>query len=641
MAKRVQPSSDQPLLFAPKWSPPDLSSLPSWGNAKRVCVDVETRDDNLRTLGPGVRRGGYITSIQFAIEDGPAFFLPINFGGDNLDPGKVIDYMREQSKHYKGILVGANLQYDLDYLANEQIEFPQVQWFRDIQLAGPILNEYRHSYSLQSLSDVYGFAGKSDDGLKEACRAHGIKVNSKKWMGEVWKLPARYVEEYGIQDVRLPLQILRRQELEIEKQGLWDIFNLESRVLPVVLDMRRRGVAIDEKKLDYIDGYSKDEERQALDQFHHETGVQVEVGDVWITEPLVKGLSAVGIECPKTKDKAGRDTDTNSVDADFLRSTKHPAAEALLRARQVNKLRTTFVSLVRKHMVRGRIHCTFNQLRRTKDDGSLVGTITGRLSSTNPNMQFQPSTRGVLGSLWREIYLPEPGELWAACDYSQQEFKLVVHYAALSNCPGADKAAQAYHDDPDVDAHDAVAKLVGVERTPAKTINFGVIYGMGGAKMCRSLGLPTEWALSKRLGKKIEVAGPEGKELMDKFHRKAPYLSAMARKASRRAEKVGYVRTLCGRHCRFPMTQKGKRDWTHKALNKLIQGSAADQTKMAMVMCAEAGYKLMLQIHDELDLSVSSPDEAEGVAKIMRECCPLKIPVKVDVEIGKSWGDAK
>lgn len=641
MARKAKPIENQPLLFQPEWVPPKLDELPNWNDGKRICIDVETRDDQLTTLGPGVRRGAYITSVQFAIEDGPSYFLPIRFGGgDNLDPTKVMAYIKEQTDKFTGTIVGANLQYDLDHLGQEGITFPETKWFRDIQVAGPILDEYMHSYALAALAKHYELPGKDDTDLKEACRAHGIKVikNSRKWMGEVWKLPARYVKDYGIQDVLLPLQILRMQERQIDHQNLWQIYDLESKVLPVLLKMRRKGVRIDTAKLQKIEDHSVQQETEALEQLHQHTGVRVKVGDVWQTDPLVEALGTQGIEVPKTIDKkTGEKTDTDSVAAEFLSGLDNPVADCILSARRANKTRTTFVSLVREHMINGRVHCTFNQLRKTKDDGALVGTITGRLSSSNPNMQFQPSK-----GMWREIYVPDEGKQWCSCDYSQQEFRLVVSYAVKANCRGAIAAAQAYHDDPDIDSHQAVANLVGISRSPAKTINFGVIYGMGGGKMCNKLDLPTEMRPYK-YGKEgeYEAAGPEGQALLDKFHEKAPYLMQLSKKAQRRAEQAGFVITLLGRKCRFP-AKNGRRDWTHKALNKVIQGSAADQTKQAMVdVDAALPDFLQLQIHDELDGSISCIEEAHEVARIMRDCCPIEVPVKVDIEIGPSWGEAR
>lgn len=640
----------QPLLFKPEWNPPRIDDLPDWSGAKRICIDVETKDEGLANdLGPGVRfPGSYVTSYQFAIEDGPAFFLPVQFqGGDNLDREKVESYLREQCSKFTGTIVGANLPYDLDYMQEREIVFPKVKWFRDIQLAGPILNEYERSYSLEALANKYELPGKDDTELKEACRAHGIRVvkKSRKWMNHIWKLPARYVQEYGIQDVRLPLQILRKQERQIDAEDLWNIYDLESRVLPVVLAMRRHGVRIDIDKLNHIEDFTVKEEKLSLRQLEHDTGVKVDFGDVWRAEPLSEALSRVGITCPKTINPK-TDKEEISVDADFLKGCKNSVADHILRARQMNKARTTFVHMIRSHLVGDRIHCTFNQLRKTKSDGSSVGTITGRFSSADPNMQQQPSKRGVLGNLWREIYVPDVGCEWASCDYSQQEFRLVVHFAARAivkgkHLKGALEAAQAYIDDPDVDAHQAVADMVGISRTKAKTINFSIIYGAGGAKVCSQLDLPTKFVMSKRLKKMIEVAGDEGEALLKNFNSKASYLKAMSELASSQAEKNGYVRTLLGRKCRFPIGNDRRRMFTWKALNKLIQGSAADQTKLATIKCFEAGLCPQLQIHDELDKSIKNRDEAEEIAHIMRTCAPLTIPVKVDIEIGPSWGEAR
>jgi DNA polymerase I-like protein with 3'-5' exonuclease and polymerase domains len=186
-----------------------------------------------------------------------------------------------------------------------------------------------------------------------------------------------------------------------------------------------------------------------------------------------------------------------------------------------------------------------------------------------------------------------------------------------------------------------MADLAEIKRKEAKSIFLGLCYGMGGAKLCRQLGLPTKMVTSYRSGKLIEVAGDEGQALLNRFNDLVPFVRQLAKKADVTAASRGFVRTLSGRRCRFPVRKDGSYDWTHKALNRIIQGSSADQTKRAMVEIARAGYALQLQVHDEIDLSVSSREEAEAVAEIMATCVPLEVPSVVDVEIGPSWGEAK
>lgn len=639
-------------LLTPRsnWQPPSLGNLPSWANAKRVAVDCETRDPHLKTLGPGVRRKGdsYIVGISFAIEDGPCAYLPIaHAGGGNLNKADVVRYMKAQAEVFTGELVGANLPYDLDWLAEEGIVFRRVKFFRDVQVAEPLIDELQMSYSLDNIAKRHGLGGKDETLLMQAARAYGI--HPKK---DLWRLPAQFVGPYAEEDTRLPLQLLRRQERIIDEQEIWDVYNLESKVLPVLVKMRRRGVRIHEGRLTQIEEWALQQEAEALAQVRHLTGVKIEVGDVWKNECLAPALTHIGIKLGLTEQ--GK----ISIDKELLASVDHDVARALERARKTNKLRTTFAKSVREHMVNGRIHATFNQLRMEKDNGDLGGAAFGRLSCTQPNLQQQPA-RDEFAKMWRGIYLPEEDHLWAALDYSQQEPRMTVHFAELCGLPGSSEAGDKYRTDPDADNHQMMADMAKIQRKAAKEIFLGLCYGMGGAKLCRKLGLPTAWAvmhpqvrglvaidtergqeLLRQGGRKLEIAGPEGQALLNTFDAKVPFVKQLARRCSKVAGERGYLMTLSGRRCRFPKDKNGKFDWTHKALNRLIQGSSADQTKTAMVMLDEAGHYLQLQVHDEMDGSVKSPEEAEAMAEIMRNCTPLTVPSKVDVELGASWGES-
>jgi DNA polymerase I-like protein with 3'-5' exonuclease and polymerase domains len=606
--------------------------LPSWKGAGRIAVDIETCDPDLLNTGPGVRRKGFIAGIGFAIEDGPGFYLPIaHQGGDNMDPVQVLNYYRDQAKTFTGDIAGTNLTYDLDFLAEVGIEFSSAKWFRDIQVAEPLLDELQDRYNLNAIAQRYGLGGKEQTLMKEAADAYGLKGRLG---ANIWKLPARFVADYGIQDCFLPLQILRKQERRIDEEGLWDIYNLESRVLPVLLKMRRRGVRFSHDRLDHVERWSVEEERKALGIVRQETGINISVGDVWAPGPFVRALKEIGVTPPRTA-KTGKD----SVTAELLASIDHPAAAAMARARKVNKLRSTFVASIRNYAIGDRIHCVLNQLRREKDTGDLGGAAYGRLSSEHPNMQQQPARDPEMGPLWRSVYIPDEGGLWARCDYSQQEPRLLTHYAELCRLRGAKEAADHYRNDPNADNHQMMADLTGLPRLQAKNIFLGLCYGMGSAKLAQELGLPTKWIFSRRWGRMIEVAGPEAKAVLDQFNRRAPYVKALAAKCETEADSKGYIRTLLGRRCRFPEKENGGWDWTHKAGNRLIQGGGADQTKAAMIAADEEGFLLQLQVHDELDQTVGSEAEAVELAKIMREVVTLRVPTRVDPETGPSWGE--
>jgi DNA polymerase I-like protein with 3'-5' exonuclease and polymerase domains len=644
-------------LFKPEidWEPPKISELPSWKGAGRVSVDVETKDPQLKTLGPGVRRDGYVVGISFAIEDGPSAYVPIRHaGGDNVEsPEHALAYFRDQAKVFSGDICGAQLQYDLDYLAQEKIVFRSARWFRDCQIAEPLLDELQFSYSLENIAARRGLPGKDETLLLEIAKICG--VDPKK---DLWKLPARYVAGYAVQDAKLPLQLLRRQEREIDEQELWEVYNLESRLLPVLVKMRRRGVRVDFDKLEQVEKWALEEAQQCLDRVRVETLVQIAVEDVMKAAALAPALQAIGVKVPRTVESG-----QYSIDKDFLASLKHPVADALNRARKVAKLRTTFAASVRKHAVGDRIHCTFNQLRKTDDGtGEDKGARYGRLSCVDPNLQQQPS-RDDFADMWRSIYIPDdPDSFWASNDYSQQEPRWLVHYAEdchenprilRFNCPSVVAAAEKYRNDPLTDNHTMMARIIYglgdkeepsyTQRFNAKIIFLGLCYGMGGAKLARSLGLPTK-RIENRRGRMIEVAGDEAQAVLDLFNRRVPFVRQLAKLCEKKAARTGYIKTVSGRHCRFPAKNvdgSGGYDWIHKACNRLIQGSSGDQTKIAMVEADKAGFRLQLQVHDELDQTVERVEQAKELAVIMRECVTARVPFRVDTEVGPSWGEVK
>lgn len=640
------------------WRPTPVSQLPSWEGAKRVSIDLETRDPELKTLGPGVRRGGYVCGIAFKIEDGPEHYLPIRHSEDNLPEEQVWAYMREQSERMRGLVLGANLPYDLDYLWENGVLFPNIAGYRDIQVNEPLIDDLQDSYSLENIAQRYGLPGKDLTLLKQACEGWGVHHT------EMHKIPGRFAAQYALQDVRLPLIIARRQERKLEEKDedgfdLLRVHDLECRLLPVLVRMRRRGVRVSLERLERFRQLTIVEQAKAIAFVKDQTGLSLGVDDVNRPAALVAPLGFIGVRkediplTPKTKQP--------SIDNDMLRKLKHPVADAILRARKVSKLRTTFVDGIMKHMVKGRIHSTFNQLRTNKsddenDDGE--GARYGRISSTDPNMQQQPNPDKdpEFGKAWRAIYLPEEGMEWFANDYRAQEPRQLVHFAEVCGCPKAAEVAERYRVDLSTDPHTLVAQLIAgagpdwkpskQERSEAKIIGLGLAYGMGGAKLARSLGLPTEWKFIERLGRTIEVAGPEAQSKLDQFHAGVPYVRDLAQKCQAAARSRGYIRTLMGRRCHFPEKpledQKGpndKYDWLHKALNRLVQGSSADQTKLATVLVDGGGHFLQLQVHDELDGSCRDRGEGEAIGDLMRNCVKLRVPCLVDVEVGPSWGE--
>lgn len=665
-----------PLLVpTSSWRPPRLSDLPqNWNTCSRIAIDVETCDPQLKTLGPGVRRGGYIAGYSFAFEDGPKFYIPLRHGGgDNMESTELaLQYLRDQMQVYAGEIVGANLGYDLDYLWHAGIKMPVVKKFRDVQVAESLLDELLDSYSLEAICNRHLGIGKDEKMLREAARDYQLDAKA-----DLHKLPARYVGEYAEADAHLPLLVLRRQEKQLDEQGLWNVWDLESNLLPVLVRMRQRGVRIDLTKLEIVERWSADQERLVLGELEKLTGCRVPFNAIWEGAALVPVLEQIGVQIPLTPK-----TKKPSIKADFLKSIDHPAAALLLRARKVNKVRTTFCNSLRNHAVGDRIHCTYNQLRGSSQDDQdgdddVAGAGYGRVSCQNPNLQQQPSKDPEIAPMWRDVYIPDEGGEWCSADYSQQEPRMAVHYAVRTKLgkiklyTGGERhevdgdasalmAAERYRNDPSMDNHQMMAEMASIERKPAKEIFLGLCYGMGGPKLCRKLELPVIKAVRDPMTRKIhevsssegqrlikrgerifETAGEEGQKLLDKFDLAVPFVRGTAKKCTQGASARGYVRTLSGRKCRFPRDEHGNWDWTHKAFNRVIQGSSGDQTKMAMVEIDRAGIPLQLQVHDEIDLTIWSRKTAQDMVEIMLSCTPLEVPSKVDLEIGPSWGKAK
>lgn len=663
------------------WKPPRIADLPDWGDAKRVAIDIETRDPKLKELGPGVRRGAHIVGYSFAIEDTQhKYYIPLRHdGGDNVeDVEQALGYLREQAAKFKGEICGANLGYDYDFLLEARIDFPNIKRFRDVQILEPLLDDLALSYSLETLSNKYLGMGKSESLLREAAISYGI--DPKK---DMWRLPARFVGQYAEADATLPLQILRRQEREAEEQDLFKIYDMESDLLPVLVRMRRRGVRIDLKKLEYIENWSAEEEKKALEVVKHLTGSIIPFNGIWRAESLVASLKYIGCQIPLTPK-----TKKPSISKDFLKTiidpttkTLHPVAEAIQRARKVNKVRTTFCESVRHHMTNGKIHCIINQLRSSDEEddeesGEGKGARYGRCSSTNPNLQQQPARDPEIGDMWRSVYLAEEGELWCSADFSSQEPRQAVHYAVSTKLGktkirtpegfefvDADKSAlelaERYRNDPNTDPHTMMAQIAGIPRKPAKDLFLGKCYGMGASKLCRTLGLPTIMAVRDNLtninydatsdeGKRLiskgqrifEAAGAEGQKIIDEFELRVPWVSVLSRVCTNAASKNGYIRTMAGRKCRFPKDAFGNYDWVFKSLNRLIQGSSADQTKMSLLALDKAGIYQTLVVHDEVCASIKNENESNLIVEIMENAYKLEVPNKLTKKVGISWGEA-
>ena len=627
----------QMAMFTPKseWVPPH--ELPDITGAKSIAIDVETKDPNLKTKGPGWPTGdGEVVGYAVAV-DGWKGYIPIRHGGGgNIDERIVNNWMKKVCESPAEKIMH-NAQYDAGWL--RRMGFTLNGRIIDTMVVASLLDENRFSYSLNALAFDYLAKTKSEKNLTEAARDFGVDPKA-----ELWKLPSMHVGPYAEVDAELTLELWNYFKTLISKEDLWSIINLELDVLPVLIDMTWKGVRIDKDRVERTRDYLLKEEKEMLAKIKHITGMNVEV---WAAQSLAKAFDSVGISYPKTEKGAP------SFTRSFLSEHEHELPKMILRTRGLNKTHGTFINTIMKHTaVDGRIHSHINQIR--SDDG---GTVSGRISMNNPNLQQIPARDPELGPMIRSLFLPEEGEEWASIDFSQQEPRILVHYAhAYSKSQGHDmqgvqEFVDGYQNDPDMDFHTMVADMAKIPRKQAKTINLGMMYGMGVNKLSDQLDIPVE----------------EAKKLVNQYHDRVPFVKMLMHGVMNKLnsrQSSGSIRSILGRKCRFDLwepdtfamnkalpykdalnehgpTTRLRRAYTYKALNRLIQASAADMTKKAMVDIHKLGITPLIQIHDEIAVSVSSKEQVESIVDAMENAVPLGVPNKVDVEIGPSWGESK
>ena len=627
----------QMAMFTPKseWVPPH--ELPDIFDAKTIAIDVETKDPNLKTKGPGWPTGdGEVVGYAVAV-DGWKGYIPIRHGGGgNIDERIVNNWMKKVCESPAEKIMH-NAQYDAGWL--RRMGFTVNGRIIDTMVIASLLDENRFSYSLNALAFDYLSKTKSEKNLTEAARDFGVDPKA-----ELWKLPSMHVGPYAEVDAELTLELWNFFKPLITKEDLWSVVNLELDVLPVLIDMTWKGVRVDQNRVERTRDFLLKEEKAVLAKIKHMTGMNVEV---WAAQSLAKAFDTVGINYPKTEKGAP------SFTKSFLSDHPHELPKMILRTRGLNKTHGTFINTIMKHTaVDGRIHSHINQIR--SDDG---GTVSGRISMNNPNLQQIPARDPELGPMIRSLFLPEKNEQWASIDFSQQEPRILVHYAHAygksqgHDMKGVQEFVDGYQNDPDMDFHTMVADMANIPRKQAKTINLGMMYGMGVNKLSDQLDIPVD----------------EAKKLVNQYHERVPFVKMLMHGVMNKLnsrQSSGSIRSILGRKCRFDLwepdtfamnkalpykdalnehgpTTRLKRAYTYKALNRLIQASAADMTKQAMVDIHRLGITPLIQIHDEVAVSVSNDDQIDSIVHAMENAVKLGVPSKVDVEIGPSWGESK
>ena len=608
------------------WLPP--TEFPDLTRSEYIAIDLETNDPNLTELGPGwARNDGFIVGIAIAAGDFVGYYPIRHEAGGNIPQRKVMMWLKDQlnTPHIPKIM--HNATYDAGWLrwAGVKIEGRII----DTMIAAPLINENRFSYSLNSLSKDYLNEKKDEKTLRAAATDFGLDPK-----GEMWKLHPRFVGAYAEKDAELTLRLWNQFRIELEQQSLMTVFDLETDLIPVLLDMREKGVKVDVDKAEQTKKDLKDLKQAVLRDIEHDTGITVEP---WVATSVAKVFKHYNLYY-ETTETSNQPSFTKS----FLQACPHEVSNKILRLRELDKASNTFVDSILKFAHKGRIHCEFHQLR--SDDG---GTVTGRFSSSNPNLQQIPARDAEIKAMIRGLFLPDEGCKWGSFDYSSQEPRLLVHYCAMLPPKlrhyTIDNLIEEYKNG-DPDFHQMVADMAGITRKSAKTVNLGIMYGMGKGKLANTL----------------DITNDEATKLLNNYHMKVPFVKGLADQVALRASQNGKIRTMSGRQCRFEMWEPDsfgynkpmpreqaekeygmgiRRAFTYKALNRLIQGSAADQTKQAMVDCHKEGLVPLLTVHDELCFNVESEKQAARIKEIMETCSDLKVPSKVDQELGDNWGE--
>ena len=663
---------------------PELSDL-DLTDIEIAAVDLETWDPDLKTKGSGAitsdGKNSYVVGIAIATRKQTLYF-PIRhkYKSQQIDPKltwRVLNKNLFQNPNIKKVF--HNAMYDVCWIRAETGLMPR-GLLLDTMVAASLIDENRLRYSLDSLAKDYLQETKYKYDLKEKSEASPYFITDP--MSNMHKLPYELVKDYAEQDVNLTLKLWNLFEKKIkaplytndkgEVKSLSNIFNLETDLFPCLVEMRFKGVRIDVEKAKQVGIKLKKRSDNIIKIIKKRTGIKI---DMWAAASIKKLLDKLKIkdyeETPKSK--------MPQLPKDYLQTHENRFLRFIAKARECDKAQNAFIEGLLKYVHKGRIHAEINQIR-----SEFKGTVTGRFSMSNPNLQQIPA-KGLIGKKMRELFLPEEGHRWGSFDYSQQEPRLVVHYALKNKLPGADILGDAYNKDPATDFHKIVAEMAGITRTTAKTINLGLFYGMGKLKLAAQLNLDKD----------------EARKLFNNYHSKVPFVRNLSQGLQDFGVKTQLIYTLEDRFCRFnkwepkdkkwnnkkrmfTITRKEGEEWiekavpiltreeaekdyhseraksieasdpqllefegryqpafTYKALNKLIQGSAADTIKKAMVLLFKAGIIPQIQIHDELCISIKNKEEAVKVKNIMENAVRLAVPNKVDYAVGLNWGNIK
>lgn len=646
--KRGEIHRPMPPIPETGWRAP--KDLPDLSRASIISLDTETFDPELKEHGPGWARGkGHVVGISVAVDMYNKWYFPIRHETcpeENMDPETVLRWARDNLTRPNQIKTGANLTYDLGWLRQEGVHVRGR--LCDVQFAEALLDEAAE-VNLDALMSKYLGKGKQTSILYRflADWFGGPPTESqRKWM---YKSPPSLAGPYAETDATGPLELLPVLSQKLTAEGLHHIFDMENALIYLMLDMRFAGVRVDIPKAEQLRDTLEAKKVECDKQIRSLVGFDVNPNS---SSSLASAFDSCGLSYPRTKGTSKNPNGAPSFTKDFLKEVDHPLGVLINSRKSFEKLKSTFVeSYILDSHVNGMIYGQFHLLR-----GDAEGTRSGRFSSSTPNLQNLPSKDEELAPLVRGIFVPDYGHVqWRKYDQSQIEYRCLAHYAVGAQ---SDHIRNVFRTDPKADYHQAIIDLIEamtgirLERKPAKTVNFGLIYGMG----------------EKKLGASLHLTPKATKELFKAYHSGAPFAKATMDECAEEARQTGVVKTILGRKSRFDLWEPDgwgrsddavalplqeallrygsiRRAYLHKALNRKLQGSAADIMKLAMLKCYQDGvfnYTGIprLTVHDELDFSdPGGQDQAyDYMAWVMENALPLNVPLKVECEIGPDWG---
>jgi DNA polymerase I-like protein with 3'-5' exonuclease and polymerase domains len=664
VARRLDYAGGNQLpMFLPESSWTRLEELPDLRQFDEIAIDTETRDNGLASgYGPGwAFRNGYISGVSVAYDragEETAFYIPLNHPDtDNFARDSVAAWLKAHS-HLRCIF--HNGPYDLGWFRADGLLEKPPEKIDDTTAMAVMIDEHEFSYSLDSVAARCGIEGKDETMLRDAASAYGFNPKS-----EMWRMPAKFVGPYAEQDALATLRAARSMRPRLVDEGTVKAYTLEMELIPLIQEMRMRGIDVDLDLAEQAKATLEGKRDEVFKDLSARLDQRVGMEEIGKTKWLRAVFDAEGIEYPFTE--RGNASFTAGVTG-WMHKHPHWLPQLIVKADKYHNAASKFIQgYIIDYCHRGRIHPSINQFRSEDETtGTRQGTRSHRFSYSDPPLQQMPSRDPEITPLIRGCFKPRPGEKWARIDYEQQEYRLMVHFASLLGLPKADEAADKYRNDPNTDFHQLVAELTGLDRTSAKQTNFAKAYGAG---------LKQFMALTN-------MSEADASRVMSQYDNEMPFINELNEECKRQAGRRGFIRLIDGARshypfwegpwlsysdhakyaqaglltspCRLPEAEKRQENedhpWhgkrlrradTRKAMNNLIQGSAARQTKIAMRDAWKEGIVPLLQIHDELAISTDRREEGERLAEIMRDAVKLVIPVGAAPDWGLNWAHAK